>query len=187
MALIVMSMRRFEIHFQNSGIFPKPSSKSKQDLWYFSLMIFAFLSTMLLQMMVDDFITTPINVAFGSWDLLAPQFGQFSFLKLFLFKWDVYALIVCYSLIFYLTKVWRFYQFTKASAFWLICTVSLQVLLGSQHVFYFLDLTGYDRIYTFWISYPWFRIFTGFLGASIIKKPGGSHCSPYIPLTEASV
>lgn len=173
-ALVFMSMKRFEHHFDKSGIYPKPSTKSKQDLWYFSLLIFGFLSTMLLQMMIDDFITTPINLVFGSWELLVPHLGEFSFLKLLAFKWDVYALILCYSLVFYLTKVWRFYQFTKASAFWLILTVSLQIFLGSQHIFYFLNLTGYNRIYTFWISYPWFRILTGFLGASIIKKPGGS-------------
>jgi hypothetical protein len=185
-ALVTMSMRRFAIHYDKSGIFPKPSTKSKQDLWYFSLMIFGFLSTMLLQMMVDDFITTPINLAFGSWALLAPHLGEFSFLKLLAFKWDVYALIIVYSMVFYLTKLWRFYQFTRGSAFWLILTVSFQIFLGSQHVFYFLNLSGWERIYTFWISYPWFRIFTGFLGASIIKKPRG-YSSPYIPLTEASV
>lgn len=171
--LIGFTAKRFSGHFKN-GFFPKPKQNLNSYLWMMALLIFAFVSVFLLQMMVDDFITDPINLCFGSWKYLAPGRGAFSILKFINFKWDVYLLIVIYSLVFAATGIWRLYQFTKTSFFWLSITVIFQVALGYYHVFYFLDLTGYSRLMTFWVSYPWFRIFTGFLAASLIKKPGGS-------------
>lgn len=169
-ALMWMSYKRFHGHFQK-GFFPQPGHNPRSKIWVGCVIAFAFTSTFLLQMMVDDFITTPINLAFGSWYLIAPHLGPFTFLKLLEFKVDVYLGIMLYSVAFYMTSLWRFYHFTKWSMLWLSLTLILQVFLASQHIFYFLDLTGYDRIYAFWMSYPWFRIFTGLLGASLIKKP----------------
>lgn len=171
--LIAFTAKRFSGHF-NNGFFPKPLQNPRSHLWNLALLLFAFASTFLLQMMVDDFITDPINLCFGSWKYLAQGRGEFAILKFVNFKWDVYLVIFIYALTFSLFGIWRFYQFTKISLLCLSITVVFQILLGYYHVFYFLDLTGYARLITFWVSYPWFRIFTGFLGASIIKKPGAS-------------
>jgi hypothetical protein len=171
--LVAFTAKRFSGHF-NNGFFPKPAHNPRSYLWMIAVFLFAFVVTFLLQMMIDDFITDPINLCFGSWKYLAPGRGEFSILKFISFKWDVYLLIGIYSIVLAITGIWRLYQFTKTSLFWLSVTVIFQVALGYYHVFYFLDLTGYARLMTFWLSYPWFRIFTGFLGISLIKKPGGS-------------
>ncbi len=169
-ALTAFTAKRFSTHF-NNGFFPQPENRMRALLWAFAVLLFGFLATFLIQMMMDDFITDPINLSFGSWIYLAKGRGDFSVLKFINFKWDVYMLIFIFSLVSYLTGIWRFYQFTKTSLFWLSATVVFQLILGSQHIFYFLALSGYERLTTFWVSYPWFRILTGFFGASIIKKP----------------
>jgi hypothetical protein len=136
------------------------------------VLIFAFIGVFLFQILVDDFITVPINLAFGSWSLLAPHMGTWALWKLVAFKWDNYAMVILFSLVFYVTGVWKFFHFTASSLFWLSVTLLFQLMLGSLHIWYFLGLSGYDRLTVFWVSYPWFRIFTGFLAASLIKKPG---------------
>jgi len=171
LALMAFYCKRFYGHFNLNNFFPKPEKNPRSLYWRGALILFSFTAVFLVQMVVDDFITTPINLAFGSWDLLAPHLGEFSFYKLFMFKVDVYLLILLYATIFAVLRIWQFYHFTRYSALWLSLTILLQILLGSQHIFYFLNLEGSERLITFWISYPWFRIFTGLFAASIIKEP----------------
>jgi hypothetical protein len=174
LALMAFTYKRFYAHFNLNNFFPKPAHNPRSIYWRGALILFSFTAVFLIQMIVDDFITTPINLAFGSWNLLAPHLGGFSPFKMFMFKVDVYLLMLLYAVIFGVLRIWQFYHFTKYSAVWLSLTVLFQIFLGSQHVFYFLDLTGYERLITFWVSYPWFRILTGLFAASIIKKPEGS-------------
>lgn len=174
-SLCIFYYIRFKKHFTN-GYLPRPAGNPHHNrkriiAWHFVIILFAFGIVYLLQMMLDDFITTPINLVFGSWSLLTPHMGSFSFLKLIAFKWDVYCSIIIYSLFFTFFKIWRFFRFTKYSTLLLTITVVFQFILASNHVFYFLDLSGSERIFTYWVSYPWFRILTGLFCASIMKKP----------------
>lgn len=172
-ALTFVASRRFSWHFSELG-WGKPSKLPKRALWIFAIILFGFLSTFLLQIITDEFISVPMGLVFGSWNLLAPHLGAFSLWKLIQFKWDSYLLILVYSSVFYVSGVWKFYHFTKESLIWLIVLLGFTFFLNSQGIIYFLNLSGWARIRNFWLSYPEWRIITGFLGASIIKKPGGS-------------
>lgn len=172
-ALIFLAGRRFSWHFTEAG-WKKPAPGARSYLWIFAMVLFGIVAVFMFQILSDDFITVPISLAFGSWKVLVPGRGDFSFLKLIAFKWDNYAVLAVFSSVFYISGVWKFYHFTKQSLFWLSVTVAFVVLVSSLHIFTFMQLSGYARLTAFWSTYPLFRIYTGFMFASIIKKPGGS-------------
>jgi hypothetical protein len=172
-ALIILAARRFSWHFTEAG-WPMPSARARKYLWILAMILFAVIAVFMFQILTDDLITVPISLAFGSWKVLVPGRGDFSLWKLILFKWDNYAVLAITGSVFFLCGVWKFYQFTKASLVWLSLTVSLVILVSSFHVFTFLQLSGEARLTAFWLTYPSFRIISGFLLASMIKKPGGS-------------
>lgn len=173
-SLMFIAVKRFSWQFTNIQDWKKPEEKSRGYLWTFAILLFTFIAVFMWQIIIDDLITVPINLAFGSWPVMVPGRGAFSIEKLFIFKWDNYAYLAISGSLFYLAGIWKMYHFTKASLIWLSITIVDVVLLASMHVFIFITLSGYDRLFAFWVSYPWFRIFTGFLLASMIKKPGGS-------------
>jgi hypothetical protein len=171
-ALMTFAYWCFSWHFQNSG-WPQPSHGSKRILWVVAIVGFAFVFTFLLQIVTDELIVVPFGIAYGSWNLLSAQLGSFTIWKLIGFKWDSYMLIIVYSGLLFLSGAWKFLHFTKQTLFWLIVIVAFSFWLNSSaHIFYFLNLTGWARIRAFYLSYPVWRILIGFLGASIIKKPG---------------
>lgn len=171
-ALTIVAYKRFHVYFEN-GYYPKPKgNRWKGIMWVLVLVLISWSCAWLTQLLMDDAITTPISIVFGSWKLLSVHVGEFSFLKLFLFKWDVYALIFVHIFFFSVIRLWRFFQFTKWSALCLTSAIVFQVIVSSfgifgSHIWY----EGWDRITIFWLTYPEFRIITGFFFASIIRKP----------------
>jgi hypothetical protein len=172
-ALIYLAARRFSWHFTDAG-WERPAARARKYLWIFAMVLFGIIAVFMFQIVTDDFITVPISLAFGSWKVLVPGRGEFSLLKLIAFKWDNYAVLAVTASLFYISGVLKFYHFTKVSLFWLSLTVGSVVIVSMFHVFSFMQLSGYERLTAFWFTYPWFRIFTGFMFSSIIKKPGGS-------------
>lgn len=173
-SLMFVAVKRFSWQLTNVQEWKKPAGKGKRYLWIFAVLLFAFIAVFMWQIIIDDLITVPINLAFGSWTVMVPGRGAFSIEKLFIFKWDNYSYLLITGLLFYLAGIWKMYHFTKASLVWLSITILDVIMLASMHVFIFITLSGYDRLFAFWVSYPWFRIFTGFLFVSMIKKPGES-------------
>jgi hypothetical protein len=171
-ALIIVAARRFSWQFSSVQDWPRPAGRFRGYLWVVAIVLFAIIAVFLFQIIVDDFITVPIQLAFGSWSILVPGRGGFTLLKLIAFKWDNYSVVILISALFYLCGIWRFCHFTKASLFWLSVTVAFVAVQSYYHVFSFMQLSGDARITAFWIGYPWFRIITGFLFASLIKKRG---------------
>jgi hypothetical protein len=172
-ALVIVGSRRFAWHFQNNG-WPQPSHGIKRILWILAVILFAFLFVFLLQVITDEFLTVPIALAFGSWVLMPPSMGAFTIWKLIAFKWYSYLLIAVYGSIFYLSGCWRFCHFTKKSLIWLISVMCYSIFIDANHIFYFLNLSGWTRFRAFYITYPPWRVLLGFFGASLIKKRGVS-------------
>lgn len=177
-SLMALCYQRFSKHFNLNNYYPQPPSKLigsrnwRSYVWILIVLIFSFLVVFLMQMMFDDFVTTPIGILSGSWSLLAPVMGPFTFWKLLAFKWDVYAMISVYVAFLTLTKIWQFFHFTKVSAFLLILIIIYHVIvMGGLHLYYFLDLSGMARVVAYSITYPPFRVISAFFVASIIKKP----------------
>lgn len=170
-ALMIMAARRLSWHCSNIG-WAQPSHGYKRVLWLFAVLLFGFLFAFLFQIVTDEFVTVPLSLAFGGWSLMVPTLGPFTIWKLIVFKWDSYMLILVYSSVFFLSGVWKFCHFTKKSLIWLIAIIVFASFIYGMGIFYFLNLSGWARIRAFWVSYPPWRILTGFLGASIIKKRG---------------
>jgi len=132
-------------------------------LFLAAYMIFFF------QMVLDDFITSPINLLFGSWELRASVFGEFSMWNWLMTKWDVYTMITLFFLVFSTKQLWQFFRFTKQSVVWLILIIGFSLVIANTHWWTHLRYDGWMRIQVFWLSYPQFRILTGFFVASLIK------------------
>jgi len=165
--LILLASKWFDAEIGN--VWPK-LIKQRKLFRYFILLLLAFGSIFFMQILIDDLITTPIDLVFGSWILMQPTIGAFTFLKLWYFKYPVYLNMALYTTFFSLFGFWRLFCFTKKSAFWLILLIAFQVFLASQHNFDFRSLTGTAKTIAFWDSYPEFRIISGFFVASVLKK-----------------
>lgn len=139
-------------------------------LWYFALFLISFCTVFLMQMVIDDLIQTPIDLLFGSWQLKIAQMGAFSLFKLLILKWDVYSMIFTYWLAFSVIGVWHFFHFSKKSALFLAICIAWVVLIAQTHYWSHLRFEGWMRIQVYWLTYPEFRILTGFFIASIVKK-----------------
>jgi len=146
-----------------------PNSK-RNMAWHFVILFLSAYIIFFFQMILDDTITTPINLLFGSWEMRAPVLGSFSLYNLLLTKWDVYAMILIYALVFYVKGLHQFFHFTKYSMFWLILVVAFSLVIASTHWWNHLRFDGWMRTQVFWLSYPEFRVLTGFFVASLIKK-----------------
>ena len=171
LALWFVAYKRFRGHFAK-GYFPQPQQSYKRFLWVFAVLLISFGSVFLLQLLMDDAVTTPISIAFGSWDKLMRDKGDFTLLRLFNFKWDVYGLIFSYLFFFTAARLWQFFQFTKSSLLCLVGVIVFQVAVSGMQIFgshMFYD--GWQRIWIFWLTYPEYRILSGLLFSSILKKP----------------
>jgi hypothetical protein len=165
-ALIGLACFRF--NFGIGKIWPKLIQR--KWLRYFVVFFLAFGSIYFFQILIDDLITSPIDLAFGSWSLLQPMFGAFTLWKWFEFKVDVYLNMALYVTFFSLGNLWGLFTFTKKSAFWLILLIAFQVFLAVQHNYNFRFLTGDAKFWAYWLSYPEFRIISGLFVASILRK-----------------
>jgi len=131
----------------------------------------AFLTAWLFQIGIDEFITMPLNLASGSWSLIQPSVGQFSFYLLVRFKLDVYTqiVIVVWSLL--ITDCFSHFQLTKNSLFWLSTVLVMQCFLSfGLHWWNYRNLAEPMYNFVFWASYPLFRVLTGFFASATIKK-----------------
>lgn len=166
--LMWIMYNRFKPQFRE--MFPK---KYETKLWYFALILITFCTVFLMQMMIDDLIQTPIDLIFGSWQLKAAQMGAFSLYNLLLLKWDVYSMILIYSLGFSTIGVWHFFHFDKKSGILLAAVILWIAMVAQTHYWSHLRFDGWMRIQVYWLTYPEFRILTGFFIGTIVKKKKG--------------
>lgn len=143
---------------------------NRRKAWHFIIFFLSGYIVFFFQMILDDTITTPINLLFGSWEMREPVLGSFSMFNLLATKWDVYAMILLFALVFYAKGLWRFFHFNKTSLFWLILVVVFSVAVAQTHWWSHLRFEGWMRAEVFWFSYPEFRILTGFFVASLVRK-----------------
>ena len=161
---------RFKVNFQSYNVFPmQTKTRWHKALWFVIVFLFAIAVTLLMQYMIDDFITTPISLLFGSWSEL--NRGSFTFIKLLTFKWDVYASIIVFSLFFYMCGVWRLFKFTGISAVLLLMSICLTLTIASNHIWDYTAYSGTLRTEIFWLTYPEFRALTALFVISIVKQP----------------
>jgi len=146
-------------------------NSNRNKVWHFTILSLSAYITFFFQMLLDDTITTPINLIFGSWELRQPVLGAFSVYNLWLTKFDVYLMIMLFALVFWVKGFHQFFHFTKYSIFWLSLVLFFSIIIAQTHWWTHLRFEGDMRILVFWLSYPEFRVLTGFFVASLIKKP----------------
>jgi hypothetical protein len=154
----------------------RPTIREKDKRWKAALLclMLSFYIVFFFQMLLDDTITTPINLLFGAWEIRAPALGEFTIMKLLMTKFDVYGMIAGMVLVFYIGGIWKFLHITWKSAFWLTLVLLFSLAVAQTHWWLHLRFEGWMRVQVFWLSYPEFRILTGFLVESLIKKPEGA-------------
>ena len=167
--LILMVLTYMRLKPQFSSSLPKPKGHKKL-IWFFCLVALSYTYIFLMQQILSEVLEWNIFLAFGSWSLVESYVGPLSLLKVLNNRAEMYISIILICFVFTYYGFWRLFHFTKESAFWLLATIALLVLLGSQHNYNFRVLQGYDRMIAFWLSYPEFRILTGFFVASTLKK-----------------
>lgn len=166
-ALTIFGYVRLQKHFEQNNYFPKPTG-FRVKLWFLIPLLFSFLWVFLMQLLIDDGITTPVSLMFGGWSLLKND--PFTLVKLWAHKSDVYLDITVLLILFTWFGIWKFFRFTKKSFFWLILIIAFQVIVSSQHLFNYAIVTGDAHVWVFWLTYPEFRSLSGFFSASLLKK-----------------
>ena len=162
-ALIFLACQRFNIEIENlGGIWPK-LQRQRKLVRAAILFVLAFGTIYFFQILIDDLITTPIDLGFGSWILLQPWLGPFTIWKLFMFKVNVYLNMLLYFFFFSVCGLWPLLKFNRKSAFWLCLLIAFQLVLSIQHNYNFRSLMGAAKTFSFWESYPEFRIILAYL------------------------
>ncbi len=167
LALMIVAFKSFKTQLPHYLLEPKAQRKVTLT---FSVLAISFVYIFLMQQCLDDLLTIPIQLLFGSWRMVETQLGSLTLFALLDYRWEIYISIITISIVFSYYGFWKLFHFTKESAFWLSATIIFQIFLASQHNFNFRELQGYDRMVAYWVSYPEFRILSGFFVASTFKK-----------------
>lgn len=145
----------------------------KKELTGFKRSAIAFgvagMTVYFLQLLIDDFITTPIDTAFGSWSLMV-GYGNFTLMKILLFKADIYLMIVLLFLGFTMLDLWQMFHWTRWSTIALVSLIGFQIVLAYAHYWNQWQYSGVEMVKEYWLSYPEFRVLSGLFVASIIRK-----------------
>ena len=143
----------------------------KSILSYRKVAAISFSIAWFIQVMVDECITFLFNLASGAWSMIEFQKGAFTIEKLFWMKADSYFQIALFFFVFTIANVWQYFHVTKRTLFWLSLVMLYQGILAYLHIWNHHAYTGTPLILVFFLTYPEFRILTGFLGSNLVKKP----------------